>query len=372
MSASPKQGEGIWALFRRYEIPRDSLYFNLFYELNSEILDRNNELKLNRTYLLPILRFKYDGNTIRSTLGMNYDSAKVIQDFNELLLRKGVRDKHYRDDLDLWALFYDLPQENRQEADEEAPAETSQESGGFEIFGEKYKDVKQIDNRLEGCVYYLVSGHGGPDPGAVGKRAGYELHEDEYAYDITLRLARRLLEHGAKVYVIIRDSTDGIRDDAYLSNSYDEFYWGGDTISRSQLERLKKRADIVNDLYGKNKSSAKRQELIVIHVDSRSYGKRIDVFFYHHPDSKEGKELAATLHKTIKEKYDIAQPYRGYQGTVSTRNLYMLHHTLPTCVFIELGNIRNPQDQLRFIKENNRQALANWLCGGLIKFAESK
>jgi N-acetylmuramoyl-L-alanine amidase len=36
-------------------------------------------------------------------------------------------------------------------------------------------------------------------------------------------------------------------------------------------------------------------------------------------------------------------------------------------VFIELGNIRNPQDQKRFILEDNRQAVANWLTEGLMK-----
>ena len=42
--------------------------------------------------------------------------------------------------------------------------------------------------------------------------------EDEYAYDITLRLAKELLAHGAEVYIIIQDENDGIRDDFVLRN----------------------------------------------------------------------------------------------------------------------------------------------------------
>jgi N-acetylmuramoyl-L-alanine amidase len=34
---------------------------------------------------------------------------------------------------------------------------------------------------------------------------------------------------------------------------------------------------------------------------------------------------------------------------------------------VELGNIQNERDQIRFTKVNNRQALANWLCQALIK-----
>ena len=61
------------------------------------------------------------------------------------------------------------------------------------LFGKKYANVPIIDQRLYGAVYYLVSGHGGPDPGAMGTYGNYTLSEDEYAYDVTLRLARNLI-----------------------------------------------------------------------------------------------------------------------------------------------------------------------------------
>lgn len=367
----PKPGDGVYSLFRRYEIPTDTNYLSLFYELNSEILGEKKQLKLDRTYFLPIITLPYNRINIRTTLGISFDSAKIIQDYNEALQVKGIKPKNYRDDGELWALYYSIPEKMRKNAEEESTLPSKDEAGDYDIFGDKYKNIKQKDNSLAGMVYYLKSGHGGPDPGAIGYRDGYELHEDEYAYDIMLRLARNLLEHGAKVYIIVRDPKDGIRDDAYLNNSYDEYLYGGDTISRFQTERLRKRAEIINNLYSKNKKTAKKQELIILHVDSRSNGKRIDVFFYHHPDSQEGKELAETLHTTINEKYSAAQPGRGYHGTVSGRNLYMLRSSMPTSVFIELGNIRNPQDQIRLIKASNRQALANWLCDGIIKAASA-
>jgi N-acetylmuramoyl-L-alanine amidase len=49
----------------------------------------------------------------------------------------------------------------------------------------------------------------------------------------------------------------------------------------------------------------------------------------------------------------------------------MLKKTVPVTTFIELGNIRNYRDQVRFLKENNRQALANWLTEGLIQDYQS-
>ena len=62
------------------------------------------------------------------------------------------------------------------------------------------------------------------------------------------------------------------------------------------------------------------------------------------------------------------QPWRGYHGTVAPRDgLFMLKSTRPRTVYIELGNIRNPLDQRRFVSVDNRQALANWLTEGLLE-----
>jgi N-acetylmuramoyl-L-alanine amidase len=82
--------------------------------------------------------------------------------------------------------------------------------------------------------------------------------------------------------------------------------------------------------------------------------------------------FANTLLSTIEEKYRIAQPGRGYDGSVSSRNLYMLKYTKPIGAYIELGNIQNPKDQVRLIESNNRQAIANWLTDGIIEYFRKK
>ena len=77
---------------------------------------------------------------------------------------------------------------------------------------------------------------------------GYNLRrvfENEYAYDIILRLARELLTRGAKVHIIIRDKKDGIRDGHILSNSKRETCMG-DPIPLNQVERLKQRCKWVD------------------------------------------------------------------------------------------------------------------------------
>ena len=52
------------------------------------------------------------------------------------------------------------------------------------LFGSPLKKYTIESDELNGACFYLVSGHGGPDPGAIGVLRGHQLHEDEYAYDI--------------------------------------------------------------------------------------------------------------------------------------------------------------------------------------------
>ena len=226
---------------------------------------------------------------------------------------------------------------------------SSSKSNRFEIFGDKYAQVKGTSSQLKGAVFYVVAGHGGPDPGAQGKRDGHTLSEDEYAYDISLRLVRELISHGATAYMITRDENDGIRDDAYLPNDKEETIWKNQKIPLNTNKKLKQRTRAVNKLYKKNKG--KYQRLIVIHIDSRYKNQRVDIFGYYNSKSKSGKAFTTNLINTVEKKYQKYQPNRGFSGVAKSRNnLYMIKYTHPVTSFLELGNIQNEQDQIRFIK----------------------
>lgn len=299
------EGEGIYNLLRRNGLPPATL--GSFLELNKANIGKDSSLYAGRTYLLP-------ASAESKPVKVAEPPARVLQ----------------------------VP-----------------------LFGKDNARVEIKDQQLKGAVYYLVSGHGGPDPGAVGTYGPYKLAEDEYAYDVTIRLARKLMEHGATVYMVIQDENDGIRDDAILAIDRDEESYGGKTISLSQMQRLRQRTNAINNLYAGHKGAYQR--MLAIHIDSRSQGQNIDVFFYHHENSSSGKQLAENIHTTFITKYKRYQPNRNYFGSVSHRSsLYVIKYSHPPTVFIELGNIRNNLDQRRFVLSNNRQALANWISEGII------
>ncbi len=256
-------------------------------------------------------------------------------------------------------------------ADETPTDETPAAYASYDIFGAEYAEVRPESSRLENTVFYLISGHGGPDPGAMTRYGDTEISEDEYAYDVTLRLARKLIAQGAQVYIIIRDPDDGIRDTRILEMDKDEVAYPDQPIPLNQVARLKQRVEAVNLLYREH--VGKHQRLVVTHVDSRSQGQNIDVFFYYHEKSKTGKKLAENIHETFRKKYAQYQPNRVYSGTFEDRsNLYLVKNTLPATTFIEIGNIRNTRDQRRILDPDNRQALANWICEGLILDYETR
>ena len=265
---------------------------------------------------------------------------------------------------------YKLPEnpisESTSEAKTTSPAKAKARTVRYEIFGEEYADVEITGSELKGAVYYLMAGHGGPDPGAVGKYNGYPIYEDEYAYDVTLRLARRLISKGATVYLITRDKNDGIRDESYLKLDRDEVCYPNLTIPLNPNKRLRQRSNAVNILH-KNKHRNSFSRMISIHIDSRSKKENIDIFFYHDKRSKTGKKAAEIMRDTIEKKYKEHQPNRGYTGTVSPRGLYVVRNTWPTAIFIELGNMNHQRDVKRLVIPDNRKAVAKWLSLGLVK-----
>lgn len=141
----------------------------------------------------------------------------------------------------------------------------------------------------------------------------------------------------------------------------------GKTIPLNQVERLSQRCTSINELYRKDRKNYKYCRSIFLHVDSRGKGNQTDVFFYYSKSKLDSKKLATMMKTTFETKYGKHQPNRGFSGTVSPRNLYVLANTTPSAVFVELGNIRNSFDQRRLVINSNRQALANWLMEGFIK-----
>lgn len=370
---SAESGDGVYSILRRYKLLDANCNIAQFYVLNN--LDKNSSLVKGKKYQIPVLIFQYNGQSIRSTIGNDdWDKAVRIQKYNEMLLSEGLRKTSYRASKILWVPYNEMHCEgttNKTIAVSNPVAKPSEKKETVfvdPLYGKEHEKFTLVSNDQKNKVFYIVSGHGGPDPGAIGACRGHSLCEDEYAYDVALRLAKKLKENGAKVHVIIQDKNDGIRSEDILPCDKDETCMGKAPIPLNQKKRLAQRVYAVNSLYKDyKKQGISDQYFISIHIDSRSESMRQDVFFYHSPLSKSGKKLATNIQETFRAKYKKYRTSRGYNGSVTARNLYVLRNTHPTAVFVELANIRNVNDQRRILPQSNRQYLAEWLYEGLTK-----
>ncbi|MBT8189755.1 MAG: N-acetylmuramoyl-L-alanine amidase, partial [Bacteroidia bacterium] len=360
-SVKAEKGDGIFSLLRRYHLDDHQCNKDRFLELNKMTI--KDHLIVGRHYAIPVLIYDYNGTSIRTTIGIDdWDKAVRIKEYNDKILSKKLRRTNYMDSKILWVPFHEL------HCDESLPSKKvmvkaekpEPASGNYhleELFGKEHKMVEVKSRDLKNRVYYIVAGHGGPDPGARCTQCVSTLCEDEYAYDVSLRLARELISRGAKVHVVIQDKNDGIRDDKYLKCDTDENCMG-QKIPLNQKARLRQRASSINKLYKKYKNQGIREQLaIMIHVDSYTEQRRQDVYFFHHKTSKSSKALAESLQNTFHEKYNYYQKNRGYKGFLKKNRLYIFNLNIKTSVYVEIANISNDDDQERLLKASNREAL---------------
>jgi N-acetylmuramoyl-L-alanine amidase len=308
--AQPIDGDGVYSFLRRHgrEVPRD---VRAFRELNQGRLNSRGELILGRTYILPPLRESVNSSPSTSS-------------------------------------------------QQTTPSRGTNPS----IFGRQYSEIPSQSSNLRGALFYIIAGHGGPDPGAITRVGGHTLHEIEYNYDIALRLARNLMMHGATVHIIIQTPNVGIRDERFLRNHRNQTCLG-EPIPRGQMDRLRQRVNAINRLYERDKANYNYIRAIEIHIDSRNPRTQIDLFMYHADDAK-SRRTSRTLLREMEAQYKRHQPNRGFHGHIGHRNLYILRELKPPAIMIEVGNFQNALDRERILNHNNRQAVANWLTNGLI------
>jgi N-acetylmuramoyl-L-alanine amidase len=403
-SVTTSPGDGTYSLLRRYKLLYDNCNLQKFHEINN--LSKDEALKADTEYKLPIMLYTYNGTSIRTTLKMDdLQKAIRIKVYNEEVRKAKLRSQNFIESKILWVPYSELHCGEKNKSteittpkikiddtvsssststdktstitpEETKPIETKTEtkkviskSSGktmtIPLFGKKNEKVEIKSNELKNQVYYIVSGHGGPDPGARCTDCDEVLCEDEYAYDVSLRLARNLMEQGATVHVIIQDD-DGIREDRILKCDTDEKCLGKLKIPRNQKLRLLQRVTAINDLYKVyEKRGITNQKTISIHIDSNSKNKKMDAYFCYYKNSKSGKKLANNMMDTFAAKYDMYQKDRGYKGRISARNFYVLKNTAAPAVLVELANIKNVNNQKRFIIPGNRQLLADWLYEGV-------
>lgn len=201
---------------------------------------------------------------------------------------------------------------------------------GWRMFGADQKIWSwTVGNR----VVVIDAGHGGVDPGAVGKSKVLEK-------DVTLAVSQRLqalVEQGGAKSIMIRN------DDRDLGTAQG--------LLKRKREDLAQRLQIAKD--------AQADVYISIHANSFPNEKLSGAQTFYHSDSPEGKVLAQSIQQELNKMMEGKRVAKGNQ------DIFVLKKAHQAAVTVELGFLSNPTEEQLLTTPEYQQKLAVAIYQGL-------
>ena len=192
-------------------------------------------------------------------------------------------------------------------------------------------------------VVIVDAGHGGVDPGAIGKNG---VNEKEVNLAIALDLRDILIVNGYEV-VMIREEDTAINDPQYKK------------ISQVKTSDLKKRLKIIESY----------PDAITVSIHQNKFGQEqyhgAQMFYGRH--NEKSKLLAEILQNTFRE--DL-QPDNTRAIKRSTSDVYILHNAKNPIVLVECGFLSNWQDCENLCNEEYQQKVAFTIFKGISVYQE--
>jgi len=188
------EGESLWTISRKYGISMDDL--KSWNNLNGDILHPGKVLVLfqgvnNNVLLASIKTITKEPREELPRQGEYYFSFPVRQ---------------CQPDVNYW-----------ESPDASVTVDYRRARQVLDAFKSEIEALPKLDNVLKGWHIVIDPGHGGLDPGAIisvsdGNGNPLVITEDEYAYDVSMRLYRALHRHGASVSLTIISPDHQIRN----------------------------------------------------------------------------------------------------------------------------------------------------------------
>lgn len=195
------------------------------------------------------------------------------------------------------------------------------------------QDKKIWSWTLGNRVVVIDAGHGGVDPGAVGK--GKVLEKD-----VTLAVSKRLqalVQHSGAKTIMVRE------DDRDLGTSQG--------LLKRKREDLAQRIQLAMD--------AQAEVYISIHANSFPDEKLTGAQTFYHSDSPEGKLLAQSIQQELNSMSNGKRVIKGNQ------DIYVLKKAHQAAVTVELGFLSNPAEEQLLTTPEYQQKLAVAIFQGL-------
>lgn len=199
-----------------------------------------------------------------------------------------------------------------------------------------HKDAQTWSWSMGNRTVVIDAGHGGPDPGAVGKTKVLEK-------DVTLAVAKRVeafIQQGGGKPIMVRDADEDLGTSQGLAKRKRE-----DLAQRIQIA-----ADAQADVY------------LSIHANSFPNEKLVGPQTFYHVDSPEGRNLALAIQT------ELNRAVNGKRVAKGNKDFFILKKANQAAVTVELGFLSNPTEEQLLNTPEYQQKLAWAIYQGLCDY----
>ena len=242
----------------------------------------------------------------------------------------------------------------------------------------KHKGAKRP---LKGWKIVIDPGHGGMDPGAIvsntdGISRAIYVVEDEYVYDIALRMYERLTHYGADVELTVISPNHLIRENLQASITFvheqNEVYNDERTNRRKSGSvrpggsNVSRRASLANQFL---KGAVRKKSLFLsLHADNSPDRPKGPLVMYLNRKGKVDKR-SRTFARIMKKALD--EP--NLDAQIRGRNLAVLRDNHANAeILVEIRNVHDKGEAWALRFHRNRQRDAERIVSGILEYVRSR